>query len=190
LKAGARVLDGTTSARELDARSFDEVAKRLHCTLNKSSLRIGTLVSSFRNSESETCRKVIIKAVADLRVQATRYKWWTGTQLKDCQNSDEALNVISADAIQSDQMAYFSNEKVIDPNSMGGLVNHLFDEMTPPKSENPIFPTTKPRALTQFKTTDAAFAGWKKREIMGCGPSHFSNIVDEDAQKISPGTKR
>lgn len=186
LKPNAKILDGRQYFDQND-KVFSEVQKIFNCadnTKNSQPLSIENSIPTntsildwvrhFRNSSVESCRKVIIQVVSDLDVVAILYPYSSSNELDDCRDDrGEALSIISPDAFDVNQLAYFSKQKSFDPNHIGGFLNRLYDEgiqdlegMIRGAREEDL---AKPASISNFHSELADYEEWKSNHIYKCG---------------------
>ena len=184
LKPEARILD----ARQVlgsELSSVKSVYKSLNCAMPKGEQlgaendsspagnSLDTWVRLFRLSTTESCRRVIIQALAELDVTAILYSYSASQTLNDCRDDrQEAFNIISSSAFQPNQVAYFSNFKSLDPNSVGGHLKRLYDEGLKDNNNGIDIPESMeppPLSIVNLKVSEVEYEKWKAKSIYKCG---------------------
>jgi hypothetical protein len=185
IKPNAKILDGREELEEGEA-IFKGVQKELNClessegpeeplkdiALSRASLE--EWLGAFRNSPTESCRKVIIQAIAALEVDAILYFYGAANEFANCRhNRNEALSIISGNAFYKNKIAYFSNDKAFDPNRVGGFLKRLYDEGL--KDYNLLMNLDEsmekgPDSLSALNSNVADYENWKANSIYKCGP--------------------
>ncbi len=132
-----------------------------------------TWLAYFRKSPTTSCRKVFIQAVAELDISAILYSYSSANEFANCRHSrGEALSIISSDAFDLNQVAYFSDVKSFDPNQIGGFLKGLYNEGMQDYSLRGSWSDSMekiPASLgnMSFKTRD--YENWKASFIYKCG---------------------
>lgn len=134
---------------------------------------IAKWIQLFRASNNLTCRKALIQAFADLKINAILYDY-NSNELANCRhNRGEAVSIISPEAVVADQIAYFSHKKFFDPHGIGGFVTGLYTEGSKdPEFWENLLPGQEPMpaSLQPTDATVANYENWKAKFIFGCGP--------------------
>lgn len=146
---------------------------------------LSKLFPNFRNSSIESCRKIIIQALIDLKVTAILYDYIASNELDNCRHSrGEALSIISPDAVDINQVAYFSDKMSFDPHHIGAFLKQLYIEgmrdysilssfSSDPKSQE------MPKSLVSLNSDNSSYEKWKAQSIYKCGPILWNNEKSE-----------
>lgn len=174
------------SARTLDVRNFlgkedpiltdlQVISKTFNCLHDNRG--IGESLQSwfglFRNSPSLACRKILIQAMAELKIDAILYSYSAANDLANCRHDrSEAVSIIDPRAFDKNQLAYFSNKGSFDPKHIGGFLNRLYDEGLQDFSLRLGLneqDEAKPSTLSSLVSDPSAYETWKASFVYKCG---------------------
>lgn len=190
LKKKAKLLDVRNNFEKMGLEAFKKWHQSFSCVRGQRSSSqtadsVSQWISTYRNSDTLACRKVIIQAVADLKVDAILYGYSASNELASCRHDrGEALSILSSKSFDENQLAYFSNTQSFDPKHIAGFLNRLYDEgmqdltllLNLSEKEE-----MKPKSLASSTVLPAAYEAWKASYVYKCGPLW----VNERASPVS-----
>lgn len=190
LKRGGRVLDGPAYSDRLGPAA-DRLRQSFGC-VEQSSDRVIAQVAALRSDPNPTCRRALLKVISDLKIQAISYGFGS-SRISGCdpkRDENIALNIISTDIIGTGEVAYFDNQRAIDPKSIGGFVNRLFSEnLEPTVAMDPAW-NALPKTASSLSTDRKKYIEWKVRSIYKCGLDHFRAVGQQQtAPQNQNGTR-
>ncbi len=159
-----------------DYSSFADWAKTERLAQSSGCKPLGILsLGTWSESTEFRCRNNFIEAFKKLKISGILYGWELASNaLAGARNGRfDALNIISAEAIDFYQSAFYSNEKKIEPSAeFSSLIHNLYLESL----KDPFFHREKPESLKIPRTLQDSsiaqkndFDPWLKENIWRCG---------------------
>lgn len=131
-----------------------------------------SLLWIFRGSQNVECRKMVIRAFSDLKIQAVIYPWTASNSLSGCRKRNEAFSILDPGAVNMNSLALFSNTVRIEGRPLGALAIALMREAA--RDEDLIVSIGKsedlfPKSILKDTFSDADYQKWKQSSIFKCG---------------------
>lgn len=186
LKSGSTILD-IRAPDIFDKPIANKLWKEMACPSNyEFALDFGKI----RNSQSLMCREALINAVKELHVQAILYSYVAANTFADCRSTrNEAFNIVSPDVIDTDKLAFYSNDLKIETKRLSLSTAALYREGLPDlylqtfaDNEDQL---AIPRSIDHLPLPNLkTYSTWKGNFIYKCGlprthePSEFDGLLE------------
>ncbi|MBX2986629.1 MAG: hypothetical protein KF802_01920 [Bdellovibrionaceae bacterium] len=179
LKKNGLLLDVRGENGTQEKSALEEIHEQMAClTDNNVAQRISfgyavNVITHFRDSLNQDCRRLIIQSLQQLHVGGILYDYTSSNSLPHCLNTRaEAINIIDPNAIDADVLAYYSDTKKIEGNKpLTAYVRHLYQEAS---EDYELFGYLKdmamPAVLAEESTAYPLYKHWKRKKIFKCGP--------------------
>lgn len=184
LKNGSNVIAGDSrNVTKEQIAELSQIFRDLQCSSSDKPIAddadFSDVITKFRTAPNIACRRLVIDLFSRLQVRAILYGF-NSVPMPNCRAVGTAVNIIDPDAIQLDQINYYSSERRVEGNpSLTPFVRRLFQELK--GSYAPQTQLANFDLLNSFRNDfhlfegvqghidQATYINWKEAHIMRCG---------------------
>ena len=194
IKRGTRLINLKLPTKSAELAVIQPIWQSFGCQSSQVT-ETANFPQSFRNSSTFECRKIITTAFSQLGVEGILYQYTADNYASGCRDRDEAINLLSSQAMRRDGLGLFSNKVSVGGKTLARFVSQIY------RAARPLFldrfsalsgNTTDevPASLSGLQVFDRAAQSWRKRNMLHCGPLWSLDAVSTDEFNIAGKMKQ